>query len=308
MPPRNDAPFAVQLPPAADDRPSWIRVGVIAAVGFAIGVAWPRVAGIRLGPSAPAEALPATSAPLRVVDPSPASIASGPAADLPSASVAPSAPVAAAPSGPPVVLVTKGNVVSCKTDDGESLKGAAACGATAGFDAIAQPRFRRLSGCSAAEGATGKLQATVYLDFTNNRVSVDIGRSSTVPNVESIGGCLKQHFAGVSIGAVEHTHPRYSISYNATFAPPQGASALAPSATAAGLAAAPQVLGADAPTASVVWEVAIVRDAPRTGQVVARLQRGTKIRVGNGQDGWYRVRYGGAFSSEGWVYRGSIGK
>jgi hypothetical protein len=58
----------------------------------------------------------------------------------------------------------------------------------------------------------------------------------------------------------------------------------------------------------VVWEVAIVRDTPKTGQVVGRLQRGTKVRVGVMQDGWYRVRYGSGFTSEGWVYRGSIGK
>src|SRR5262245_26141870 len=50
---RNDAPFSVQVPKAGDDRPSWIKVGIIAVVGFAVGVAWPRVAGIRLGPTAP---------------------------------------------------------------------------------------------------------------------------------------------------------------------------------------------------------------------------------------------------------------
>jgi uncharacterized protein YgiM (DUF1202 family) len=41
---------------------------------------------------------------------------------------------------------------------------------------------------------------------------------------------------------------------------------------------------------------------------VARLQRGTKVKVGAGQDGWYRVQYGSDFTSEGWVYRGAIGK
>ncbi len=305
MPPRNDAPFAVHVPPAADDRPSWVKVGVIAALGFAIGIAWPRIAGVRLGPSAPADAVPASSPAPRVADTAgnvPASIASASGSQAPLTS--PVAPVAAAPSGPPVVAVARGLVMSCKTEDGESLKGGSACGGAGGFDAVAMPRFRRLAACSAAEGATGKLSATVYLDFPNNRVNVDIGKGSTVPNVESIGGCLKQQFAGVSLGAVDHTHPRYTLLYSATLAPSQAPSAQ-PNAAAPG-AAAP--MSADSPTASVVWEVAIVRDTPRTGQVVARLQRGTKIRLGNVQEGWYRVRYGSAFSSEGWVYRGAIGK
>ena len=48
-----DGPLSVQIPRPAADRPSWSRVGVIAAVGFIVGVAWPRLAGVRLGPSVP---------------------------------------------------------------------------------------------------------------------------------------------------------------------------------------------------------------------------------------------------------------
>jgi len=60
--------------------------------------------------------------------------------------------------------------------------------------------------------------------------------------------------------------------------------------------------------AQVVWEIAIVRDRPRTGQVVARLPRGSNVRVGSGQDGWYPIKYGEGFASEGWLYRAAIGK
>jgi SH3-like domain-containing protein len=55
----------------------------------------------------------------------------------------------------------------------------------------------------------------------------------------------------------------------------------------------------------VAWEVAIVRDSPRTGAVVARLPRGTKVRLGANQEGWFKIAYG---SGEGWVYRGAIGR
>ena len=312
MPPRNEVPFSVQVPPASEDRPAWVKVGVIAVVGFAIGVAWPRLAGVKLGPNAPGESAPASSAPARVVDAPtnvPVSIGSAPAsAQAPMASAPP--PIPAAPSGPPSIVVARGAVISCKTEDGEALKGVSACGAVSGFDSFAQPRIRRLSGCSAADGATGKLSATFYVDFTSNRVSVDIGKSSTVPNVESIGACLKQQFAGLTtLGAVEHTHPRYTVFYSASFIIKDGAANPATAnAAGANTPATGTAITADAPGAAVVWEVAIVRDTPRTGQVVARLQRGTKIRLGNTQEGWYRVRYGNGFTSEGWVYRGAIGK
>jgi hypothetical protein len=199
--------------------------------------------------------------------------------------------------------VSRPAIVGCKSDEGEALKGQA-CGGLTGFDALARPRLAHLRECSAAEGTTGKLSITFYLDFKGNHVNVDIARSSTVQNLESISGCVKQNFAGVSLGAMDHDHPRYTVSYSATLGPSEPGSASTPSPPAAG----GTPVATDAPTASVVWEVAIVRDAPRTGQVVARLQRGTKVRVGPGQDNWYRVRYGGGFTSEGWVYRGSIGR
>jgi hypothetical protein len=296
-----DSPLAVDVPRAAQDRPSWVKVGVIAAVGFGIGVLWPRIAGVRLGPSAPGDAPPAAVSPAAAPRPETPAPDRAPAvlASAPSASAIPSAAASAPTAGPPHVVVSRGAVLGCKNDEGEALKGGA-CGALAGFDAIARPRLAHLRECSAAEGATGKLSVTFGLDFKGNRINVEIGRS-TVPNLESISGCVKQNFAGVSLGAIDHDHPRYTVSYNATLGPPE-AGAATPSATGS------TPTSIDAPTASVVWEVAIVRDAPRTGQVVARLQRGTKVRVGQTQDNWYRVRYGGGFTSEGWVYRGSIGR
>lgn len=309
----SDQPLAVDVPKAADDRPAWIKVGVIAVVGFAVGVAWPRLSGIRLGPSAPGDAPPppAASAPTppRTSEPAaPAAPGNAPAvlASTPP-SVASSAPIVSPPAGPPHVVVSRGAIVSCKTEDGEVLKGAGACGGLAGIDALVQPRIRRIHDCSAAEGASGKLSVTFYVDFSNNRLSVDIGKATNVPNVESIGACVKQQFGGVSLGAMDHDHPRYTVNYQATLTLPEpGSQAATPGTSSTGGGGTP--VSMDAPTSQVVWEVAIVRDSPRTGQVVARLQRGTKVRVGQGQENWYRVRYGNGFTNEGWVYRGSIGK
>ena len=41
-PTKADARLQVQIPAAAEDRPSWTRVGVITAIGFIVGIAWPR--------------------------------------------------------------------------------------------------------------------------------------------------------------------------------------------------------------------------------------------------------------------------
>ena len=161
--------------------------------------------------------------------------------------------------------------------------------------------------CSAADGATGKLSITFYLDFPNNRLNVDLGKAPGVANIESIGACVKHEFGGVSLGAMDHDHPKYAVSYTATLTAPDAASA-STGTPSVGTPSGASSVAMDAPTSSVVWEVAIVRDAPKSGQVIGRLHRGTKVRVGQGQDNWYRVRYGGGFASEGWVYRGSIGK
>jgi uncharacterized protein YgiM (DUF1202 family) len=47
-----------------------------------------------------------------------------------------------------------------------------------------------------------------------------------------------------------------------------------------------------------------VRDAPKTGAIVGRVLRGSKVKVLAHQGEWYRVQYG---SIQGWVYRGTIG-
>src|SRR5947209_19974369 len=92
-----ESPPAFQVPSPADDRPSWIKVGVIAAVGFAIGVAWPRVAGLRLGPNAPE---PPHAAAAKSADPSSSSVpvlATAPVVP-PALSATNAAPAAGAPT------------------------------------------------------------------------------------------------------------------------------------------------------------------------------------------------------------------
>src|SRR5215471_10344619 len=84
---RRDRSLRVEVPRPEQDKPELGRVGVIAAAGFVIGIAWPWLAGVRLVPSPPTE---------ETVE----AVAS--AAPPPSASAAavPAAPSASAPVGP----------------------------------------------------------------------------------------------------------------------------------------------------------------------------------------------------------------
>ena len=328
---RKDAPLAVEVPTPDRDSPGWVKVGVIAAVGFVIGVAWPRVMGVKLGPNAPGEAAAAAASAAasakaagRAPEAPPASVnaksgvAGAPSSNASNASGATSAPglgalsaSATVPAGPPQVSVQRGSVIACKTSDGESKKGKE-CGTLAGLDNVVPPHLRKLATCSAADGQTGKLSFVATAVFPSGGLSWDVGKSSTVGNVEGITNCLKTHFSGVTATGIAHEHNRYTVAYNVTFAPPLDTSPSTtdktdkPAKDGSDKADAPPAAAGS--EASVGWEVALVRDVPKTGGVVARLPRGTKVKLGAIKDGWYAIKYGDGFASDGFVYRGAIGR
>src|SRR5687767_6122157 len=135
---RKDVPFAIEVPTPDRDKPAWVKVGVIAAVGFIVGIAWPRVVGVKLGPNAPGEsasaAASASHAPGRAPDAPPASVAAKTTPDKPAASSpTPASASAAGAALPPNIVVQRGTVLSCKTSDGETKKGKE-CGAVAALD------------------------------------------------------------------------------------------------------------------------------------------------------------------------------
>jgi hypothetical protein len=340
-----DPPLTVQVPNASQDKPAWVKVGVIAAVGFVVGIAWPRVIGVRLGPSAPGEAAAAAAAaagsgsahpggrapesPVASGGASPSSSSKTPAIASTTAST-PSATQSsvAANAVPPNITVPKGLVISCKTSDGDTKKGNKDCGAVPGVDALVMPRVRKISTCSGVEGQTGKLSLIVNADFASGRFWYEVGKSSTLQNMDAITSCLKTSFHGVSTTATPHEHPRYTVAYTAVFAPGEDEAK-----AHANKDNKPEAKAKDAPPsdqnekttetspvqpasanaqnsgeATVAWEVALVRDAPKTGGLVSRLPRGTKVKVGSSKDGWYQIKFGESFNNDGWVYRGAIGR
>lgn len=333
-----DAPLAVEVPTSSRDNPGWVKVGVIAAVGFVIGIAWPRLVGVRLGPAAPGESNAAASASGRggrAPEAPPATVVSkAPVAPVASAGAPPpTTALAANNSVPPSITVQKGMVVSCKTADGETKKGTKECGSVPGIDQLVSPRVRKIATCSGVEGQTGKLSLIVNADFNSGRLWYDVGKASTLQNLDAVTSCLKTAFHGTSTTATSHEHPRYTVAYTAIFAPGVGGGDAGEKTSQksdksdksdkekgdknAKEAPEKDDKPADAPApasapssgeAQVAWEVALVRDAPKTGGLVSRLPRGTKVKVGSAKDGWYQIKFGEGFASEGWVYRGAIGR
>lgn len=323
-----DGPLAVQVPSPAEDHPQWRRVGVITAIGFLIGVLWPRLAGVRLGPSVPEATGSSAASEAPVVEPSSAS-SPAPASPPAASAVAPASAVVPAPaaSATPTVSVAVGHgvVFACKTSDGDSIKGSE-CGSLPGLDGLVMPRLRKLADCPDAVSASGKVHFVVHLDFPRGAVGVELGRGHGVSSPDALLACAKTDIAKLSLVGVPHDNPRYSVAYTVAFAP---APATSPSASASGSAVRTggEVEGTKSPNtgagaglrepargepaegnAQVVWEVAIVRDAPKSGKVVGRLPRGAELHLGQPKDGWYPVKFGDGFAGDGWVYRGAIGR
>lgn len=325
-----EPPLLVQIPSSGADQPSWLRVGIIAVIGFGVGIAWPRLAGIKLGPNAPGAT--AQEAPATTPEPAPSGanaaaapgkIASAPVASLgtpenaaPSGNANPaSSGSGAAPSNGATSLTVKpGILLNCRTETGENLRGKA-CGGLP-FDAIALPRLKRLSTCPATAGNEGKLSPQFDLDFERNKLTIRMGTKNTVGNVDSYSACIGTLFDKVSINAVAHEHARYLVQYNVLVGTAD-ASQKTPASAAANTGTnkpSSQALAADGDQpaaaggggdAKIAWDVAIVRDAPRSGGIVGRLQRGTQVQVLATESNWYKVRGG---TTEGWLYRGAIGK
>src|SRR5690606_10314213 len=138
-----------------EDQPAWSRVGVVAAVGFVIGIGWPLALGVTIGPNPPADARPAPAAT--------APSASAAVVAVPSVSAA--APVPAAPTNTQLVVVGKGEVERCAV----AGKRVGSCDQL-GFDAVAIPRREGLAQCPAALGLEGKLRMRFDVDFKRKHV------------------------------------------------------------------------------------------------------------------------------------------
>ncbi|MFZ5889979.1 MAG: SH3 domain-containing protein [Myxococcota bacterium] len=269
------------------------RVGVIAVVGFGIGILWPRLAGIRLVPSVPTEKTEAANAEL-----------SGAPVDAGAPTALSAAPEVAPPPGPPQqqpkenFLVSGGEVASCR--DGK--KRHEQCDPI-DFDGVARGRIATLAACDAANRVVGVLSLGFELDFEKDRVvGVQSGKSTSLTQKDSdaLLGCLKQNLGEVSLAGIKHKHQRYTVYYKVEFKGEDGAGKKPDLDVSTDAAPA-------SGKATVAWDVALVRSGPaRDKEVLARVLQGTRLSVTARSGDWYRVKYD-AKGNEGWVFRTAIG-
>lgn len=269
----------IEVPARTRDAPRLRRVGIIAIVGFVIGIAWPRLAGLSLVPAAPTDrSMESLQAEAAEQPPSvPTEAAEAKAATLP-------APNERVKIGQP-------QITSCRDSQGKRQE---KCG-TLEFDRVARDRIAALAQCQAAEQAMGLLSIGFDIDFEKGKVvDVESGKSTNLPEPATNGllACARQEVESLSLENIEHEHARYTVYYLVEFAAPRSA-------------AGEQAIAASG-RATVTWQVALIRNAPKDGEVVARILSGTRVAVTGRQGDWYRIKYD-AKGSEGWVFRSAIG-
>jgi len=270
------------------------RVGLIAAVGFAAGILWPRLAGLRLVPQLPT---PAASVPdLSGAPPDDQAAASAVASAAPVAAPKPPEPLAPGVQPP---VVGEAQVTSCRDAGGAKLEH---CDRV-DFDRVARDRLSSFEDCPAAQRVSGVLSLGFELDFTSERVTrITSGKATSLEDepLKAVLDCYRQSFSNVSLVAIPHEHQHYTIFYRIELAaaPPEAA----PAASSAPLAVTPA-----SGNATVSWETALVHATPeKDGKVVARVLSGTRVAVTGRSGDWYRVKYD-ARGREGWVFRTAVG-
>jgi hypothetical protein len=296
-------PVKVEVPGAKDDSVKFGRVGIIAVVGFAIGIAWPRLAGVKLVPSVPVPAAAEASA---------RELTGAPLENKPAAPEAP-APSAAAPAAAPVekapaerVLVSDVQIASCRTVHG---KRAQACDRV-DFDRVAREHLRELSACPGTEDASGVLSLGFELDFERDKIkSIQSGKSTSLEqdNVDRLLSCARKSFEAVSLAGIAHEQAAYTLYYRLELLAPAGAAKKDADDEAAPASSAASDATPASGHATVSWDVALVRSAPaRDGEVRARVLSGTRVVVTGKSGDWFRIKYD-AKGNQGWVYRTAIG-
>src|SRR5262249_23058972 len=156
---------SVEIPAPLGDRPSWGKVGIVAAGGFLLGIAWPHLTNTRIAPHPPGEGgsnATAVSASSAVAAPATeaANVAKGGAGPSTLTSAAPVA--SAAPSKEGRIAVGHGTILHCR-DEGQDAA-AEECDPLE-FDPVAVPRIKALAQCPGTAGATGKLSIGFDVDF-----------------------------------------------------------------------------------------------------------------------------------------------
>jgi hypothetical protein len=307
-----EKPLKVEIPKAGADQPIWSRVGIIGFAGFLIGIAWPKVAGVKVGPAVPGDLkaqIEATGTPSgsALAPPALSGLPSAAPLAVPSPSASASAE-AAVPANQEMVAVGNGKILKCfdkkdkKIDDCEKLL----------FDPIAVKKLHELAKCPSALGLSGKMTIGFEINFDKREVQVTKAKkgSTGMPSttVNGILQCAAKEFAGAPLDEVPHKFKRYTLSYGLTFYPPgkhpEGAGEAGGGGDEEGAAGATASETEANGSAVVTMDSAVLRKEPKGKEKAGRLVRGTKVKILGKQNDWYKVESDGKV---GWLYRSAIG-
>ena len=308
---KTDRPLAVEIPRPGSETPAWSRVGAIGLAGFLIGIAWPRIAGVRIGPSVPGDLraqIEATASPTGSAAPK-AAASGAPAGSGSSAVIAPpagSADPAAVPANQELVVVGAGKITKCfekkdkKVEDCEKLL----------FDPIAVPRLKELSKCPSALGLEGKMTIGFEVNFEKKEVQVAKAKKVTGMPSTTVNGilqCAAHEFGNATLDEVPHKYRRYTLAYTLNFYKPgkhPGAAENADGGEGENAAGATTSETEATGNAVIASDSVSLRKEAKGKEKVGRLVRGTKVKILAKQNDWYKVESG---SNVGWVYRTAIG-
>lgn len=301
--PKSPKTPVISVPTPEEERFRFGKVGIMAIIGLAIGILWPRFAGVHLVPAPPSDALPATSGSAETA------LASGsPSASNASLSVsAPAKPPDNEQKSPGVTppQVTLAQVVSCRSKDA----GRQPHCDTPAIDSVVEDPLRALIACDGADNARGVLSLGFDVDFGNNKLDNFVaGKSTTLPSgvTKQLLRCAEKELGRVSLEGVNHPMTSYRVFYRLEFGAEPGQNSGANDEKSGEDAPASGEVIAASGRVTVTWDAALVRAKPKDGEVLARVLGGTRLTVTAHQGDWYRVKYD-AKGSEGWVFKAAIG-
>lgn len=278
------------------------RVGLIAAAGLAIGIAWPRLFGVHLVPAPPVDS-PRVSASASAADAGAVvnRAVDGVSSTPPALSASP--PESDAVKPPTVSLV---QVANCRDSDGNKIK---PCTAPS-FDQRIQSKLQSLIACDAASGARGTLSVGFDVDASSSTFDrFTVGKSTTLSSSVSkqLMRCAEKDLSQLKLVGSSDTAVKFRLFYKVEFGSEAPAAAEASSGEANRTEDSPtgELVSASG-RVTVTWEAALVRSRPKDGDILARVLGGTRLTVTGRQGDWYKVKYD-AKGSEGWVFRAAIG-
>ncbi|MCS6899718.1 MAG: hypothetical protein RMJ98_06565, partial [Myxococcales bacterium] len=181
----------VELPSPEEDRPAWGRVGGVAVLGFLIGVAWPRLAGISLGPTPPLDA-PRAAAGSAAPGKTSLSGTTTVSSPIPGASAVLASPEGNLSSEQRVTLSAP-EISRCRDAKGKTTE---ICDKLP-VESIFEPRLKELARCPSALGLTGKVSFSFDLDFKNKTLKVQRARGkSPKTTLDGLTRCAEKSFQG----------------------------------------------------------------------------------------------------------------